>query len=269
MYNFSEISIITHVRLDTTERLRNFFIRENYYRSQCTQIEFVYVEDDTKETLKDHFDDYPGRKYQFVYNDDEFKKTSSYNIGAKLATRKYFCFLDLDCIIHPSQILESVEKLKGDENLGLILPYNGVALYLNDDAKHLFVDHHQSYEILEDMFPKSFDVYYKNDFLLVGNNQAVGGAVMARKENFEKYNGFNPNFQGWGFEDNELPRRVHKLGMGVVKLANIAHVLWHLPHEGKGASNKEHNPYYRKNNQVCTYVEQCSVEDLKEYIKQW
>jgi len=92
---------------------------------------------------------------------------------------------------------------------------------------------------------------------------------MTTREKFKAFKGFNPNFQGWGFEDNELPARVHKLGFDVVKLASKKQVLWHLPHDGEGASNKEHNPHYRNNNKICSYVEQCTKEELKEYITQW
>jgi len=267
MYDFKYIDIITHVRLDNDERIKNALLREKFYRDCCANLNFIYVEDDTEERVRNYLD-ISDDNYRFEYNDDEFKKTASYNIGAKLSKRRHFCFLDLDCFIHPEHILESASYLEKNDNLGLIIPYNGVAIYMSDTFKQKFEDN-PTYEMFEKVFPQCFNVYYQTEDLLIGNNQAVGGCVMARCDVFKKYNGFNPRFQGWGFEDNELPRRVHILGYGVVKLQGKKQVLWHLPHGVGQTDRAKANKYYKRNHQVVSFVELSTKDSLEEYIHTW
>lgn len=47
-----------------------------------------------------------------------------------------------------------------------------------------------------------------------GFNFALGGIVSITGSDFEKVNGY-PNFWAWGWEDNELQKRVEKIGMKI------------------------------------------------------
>jgi hypothetical protein len=84
-----------------------------------------------------------------------------------------------------------------------------------------------------------------------------------------KCNGYNPNFKGWGYEDDEMPARVHILGYDVTRLGGQDRPCWHLPHEDGTGSPKETQPHHEDNRLLCNKIENSSKEELQEYIKQW
>ena len=266
MYDFSDISIITHVRFDTDERVKNFHIRKEFYNTTCNNLEYVYVEDDVSEKMLPHIN---GTEiYSFYKNDDETRKTLCYNIGSKMTSRPFLCFLDLDCIVHPEQILRACEYAKSEENIGIIYPFNGTALYLKQHAKET-IEQTPTYETISQFTPNTIQTNFETDDVLVGNTQAPGGCFLCLSEQFESYNGFNPNFKGWGFEDNEFAARVHRLGHVVARVNRHTDVLWHLPHDGAGSSVKAENKHYINNRDICAAVESSNKQEIEEYIKTW
>ena len=92
--------------------------------------------------------------------------------------------------------------------------------------------------------------------------------ALERVKKFFDCKGFNPNFVGWGYEDNEFPSRVHILGYSVVRINYSEALLFHLPHDppaGPSNKNAENTPNQRE----CAMVESSTKEELQEYIKTW
>ena len=100
-----------------------------------------------------------------------------------------------------------------------------------------------------------------------GFKYALGGIVSITGRDFELTNGY-PNFWGWGYEDNEIPKRVHILGYDVTRL-NEQYPLWHMNHDGPGQGKKADNPHYEQNRLECVKVETATKEWNQEYIKSW
>ena len=265
-YDFSDISIITHIRLDTDERLRNIKLRDEFYKLNCDNVEFVYIEDDITSKFID-FDD-SCSIHKLHYNDDEYCRPLCYNIGAKLTNRPFLYFLDADCIIHPRHIFTSARRLHSNDNIGALNPYNGTALYTHYNVKDAF-EKDPSYELLMKYFPKRVQTHYRDDNLLVGNTNALGGAWLARRDVFDKYNGFNALFKGWGYEDNEFPVRLSKLGFSFGNNRDKDAVLWHFPHDCPGQSAKAENKYLSHNQSQLKFVQAASKEQMLEYITKW
>ena len=92
---------------------------------------------------------------------------------------------------------------------------------------------------------------------------------MGRRDNLIKCNGYNPNFKGWGYEDDEMPDRAAKLGYNVTKLAGEEKICWHLFHEDGKGSQKDTQPKYEYNKQLYFNVMNMTTQQLKEYIKTW
>lgn len=262
--DFSEISIVTHIRLDTSERLKNIQLRDLFYRNTCINCEFIYIEDD----ITQKFYEYTSTDTYHLYdNDSEYQRPLCYNIGAKLSNRKFIYFLDADCIIHPKHIIRSTELLT-DSNIGAINPYNGTAFYTYYNVKRAF-EKVPTYETLNSFFPVKLYTRYRDENLLVGNTNAMGGAWLARKDNFKKYNGFNALFKGWGYEDNEFPVRLEKLGFKFQKYKAKDAVLWHLPHDCEGESLRSTNKYLDYNKSQLQFVQRASRDEILQYITSW
>ena len=277
--DFKDISFIVHCRIDNKERAKNASLVYNFYKSNAVNCEFIFIEDDIEDKLSQYItiDDLDqhitiGNTGDWPITDSNWHKTKCYNIGAKASNRNYFCFLDLDVIVHPKHILQAVEQIKCNKS-NLVIGYNGQTLYLTYDAKRLFSDNPTYtfllYLKLESFIPQNWlfegrllnsnikNVQNHNtsktgsplniyEYCMAPNTTAVGGCVIADKKSFFEYKGFNPNFIGWGYEDGELTVRVHKLGYKVHKINCAEALLFHLPHDPVGGDPNK-----------------------KEYIKTW
>jgi hypothetical protein len=266
MIDFSNISFITHARFDTQERIDNLKIRTNFYH-KYPNIQQIFCEDSQTPQLLNQIELNENDLYLFRYNKDEWNKCLSYNLGFKLTTRPILCFIDIDVIIHPDAILETAKYLIEDPQIGLMYPYNGLFLCVDPLLKKEFGEKFD-YNVFDAHYPTSKQINFNNGKVTVGHNNSVGGIVMIHRDAFIKCNGYNPNFKGWGYEDNEIPHRFHILGYNVQRL-NKSYPLWHMPHDGVGSGKKADNPYYEQNRILCQKIESLSKIQLEEYIKEW
>lgn len=288
MVDFKDISIIVHCRIDNEERGKNAELIFNFYKQNTINCQFIFIEDDVDNKLSNYVTiDKSIDKHILTGNDGVWHKTGSYNLGSKECDRSYMCFLDLDVIVHPKHIYQAM-LTESD----LIIGYNGQALYLTYDAKRLY-EETPTYEMLECFIPSewlfnheliSHNIKTVQDYTtsktgsplntykhcMAPNNQAVGGCVITSKKLFNEYNGFNPNFYGWGYEDNELPSRVHKLGYDVTKINSADALLFHLPHDPVGGDpSKNAHRDSNRNHEEIEKVGKFTKEELQEYIKTW
>lgn len=269
-----KISFIVHYREDTPERLENLHIVYQYYKDIWPNCEFVFVEDDVKQTIKQFVREED--KYIFFENDDVYKKCESYNIGFKQSTSNIVCFLDIDCLVSISSLILATNKVKKSDDVSFI-GYSGVALYTEYRLKDAVKDLRGTK--LFDTLVKNVDtenvfVGFTNSLYTVGNTNAVGGCLIGSRKLFEDINAFNPNFIGWGFEDNEVISRLKLLKKKVsliTPLHNPQNYLFHLPHEPThvGERDKSKHKYYKHNHTEVSKVEAMEFDELKEYIKTW
>jgi len=261
-------TFLFHVRIDTEERKKNIVTITNFYRKNCTGFNFIFIEDDSEQKLPNLISFNENDVYIFRKNAGMWNKCKSFNCGIKNSNSEILIFHDLDAIIQPSQLLTTIQTLKKNQNYGLMYPYNGLFLCVTREIKEHF-SKTLEYNDLEKYFPSRLLVNYNDGNVLVGHNNSVGGCVLGRRDNIIKCNGYNPNFIGWGYEDNEFPKRVHILGFDVTRLNEPRAPLWHLPHDGEGSSPKADNPSYEDNRQLCGFVETSKKDVLEKYIKNW
>ena len=92
---------------------------------------------------------------------------------------------------------------------------------------------------------------------------------MGRRDNLIKCNGFNPNFIGWGYEDDEMPNRVRQLGFNVGRIEGKKKICWHLHHFDGTGSLKAEQPNYKHNKNVYDTVNDLDKKQLQQYITGW
>ena len=266
MNDLKGLTILFHVRIDTVERGRNVKIITDYYRKNFCNFKCIFIEDDNIRQLPDIIEFTEDDTYVFSKNTDQWNKCAAFNKGIVLAKSEILAFHDLDAIIPPNQLLSAIDDLLENRDAGLVYPYNGLFLCVDKAIKDEFAQT-LDYTDLTKHWPDKLTVNYSDGRVLVGSNTSVGGCVLGRRDNIIKANGYNPTFKGWGYEDNEFPRRVHIMGFTVSKLTNSTAALWHLPHYGPGASPKVENPYHERNRQICSFIETASKEKVREYTK--
>jgi len=272
----SNITHIFHVRLDTEERRQNLINIIVFFSkySKENDIPFIFIEDDTEPRFKEVYDTYchylsPNSDYRFRLNEGIWQKCKSFNYGLSLVKTDYAVFHDVDAILNPQQIFDSVTELQSDSEACLCYPYNGYFICLSFKLKREFENEGYQISTLLSHYKPGMPVNWQDENILVGHYNSVGGCVVAKVDLFRKCGGYNENFIGWGYEDNEIGHRVYGLGYKVVRLSDLNSPLFHMPHSGEGASPREHNPYYEHNRAECTKIEKMGFSELKEYIQTW
>jgi predicted glycosyltransferase involved in capsule biosynthesis len=265
----SEITFIIHLRADSEERKKNVDIAISYYTAIAPNSKFIIVEDDIVKNFE-YLGDIKNIQYIHTINSGTYNKCKSYNIGLQHATTDIVCFLDIDCIVSDINLSKSIEIAY--KNNCINIAYNGVAIYLDYTAKSqigIKADR-QIYDYFESLVDRS-NLYneFKTEYYTVGNVKAVGGCLMGKREIFKQINGFNPNFIGWGYEDNEITLRARILNIPLNYINTPKSFLFHLPHEKDQKNDKSVHDFYRHNYEEISKVMAMTKETLEQYIKTW
>jgi len=238
------ITFIIAYKQDTEERAVNLEYCIQYYNQLIPGCEIII-----KESL-----------------DRNFNKCKLYNEGALQARHNTLCFLDSDVFVSEYSIQKSIEL--ADCN-NVVIGYNGVAIYLSYKAKSALAGD-LTYKNMLKLLPEKYTPVQsdKNEMFEVGNLKAVGGCLVMSKDCFKDVNGFNPNFINWGYEDNEIVTRSHKLKKNVIMVNVEDPYLFHLPHHAVEEDKSIHDHY---NSNQCEYKKVCQMEytELQKYIKTW
>ena len=150
-------TFLFHVRLDTEEREKNVSIITNFYRKNCTNFNFIFVEDDSIQKLPDVIEFTEDDTYVFSRNSGIWNKCKSFNKGIILAKSDILIFHDLDAILQPSQLLTTIDTLLKNPEYGLMYPYNGLFLCVKKEIKEEF-SKSLDYATLDNFFPKNLSV---------------------------------------------------------------------------------------------------------------
>jgi predicted glycosyltransferase involved in capsule biosynthesis len=263
------ITFIIHLRKDTEERAKNVDIVIPYYRKVVPNSKFIVIEDAAEQSF-DHLAQYSDVTYIFNHNPDQHNKCKGYNTGLKASDTDIVCFLDIDCIISKENILKAIQTV--NESNSICIGYNGTCVYFNYNVKSL-VD--KSTENLYDFLTSFVDfdnlsLNYTTDSYKIANTKAVGGALFGKRLQFNNIGGFNPNFKGWGYEDNEIIIRARILQVPLFYIQTNKSLLLHLPHMGESLHNTEMlHKSYRQNEAEYIKISNLSQDELTAYIQSW
>lgn len=238
-HDLSNVTFIIPFTYDTEQRLENLnFVLRFLQKNFSTNI--IVVEHSIEK--KFNVDCFVGVRYIYEKNDTGFThKTRMFNKGVKMAKTKYICLYDCDVFFPTVSIVNAVEMLNG--GYSMVFPYDGQ-----------FVDVDRTV-VENDRISNPYNVNPKSD----------GGAVFLNRHDFIKAGMDNENFVSWGFEDNERPIRMEKLGY---KVGRTSGQCYHIRHH-RGPNSGPNNPYWKANDREFQKVKSMSKEDLENYIHEW
>ena len=263
------LTFIIHLRKDTEERAKNVDIIIAYYKNIIPLCKFIVVEDDAVQNFA-YLENDKDIEYIHFYNESQHNKSKGYNIGLCKCKTDIVCFLDVDCIVSKQNIEKAISTLN-DIN-GLYIGYNGVAIYFKYNVKEQIINYTESlYDFLDTFVDKTnLNTGYENAFYHVANTNAVGGILLGYKHIFKNIGGFNPNFKGWGYEDNEIIIRAKKLSIPIYIINTSKSFFFHLPHINEENKHKENShASFKLNEQEFLYISSLSKKEIEEYIKSW
>ena len=280
----SDIEFVVATRIDNQERALNAILTYSFFKNNSVNSKFIFVEDSEKSILPNYVNIQSEDKYIFEQTDGNFRKCRSYNIGFKNSERPYVCFLDLDVVVDPNQIIKVLDSI-GEYNFGL--PYNGICCYLNYNAKQEYLKN-QSLDTLKNIVFKDrnealFRNFYneslrkiyggitKFDKFTVLTSNSIGGCLVAKREAINEIKGFNENFLGWGYEDSEIISRIRILGKQIYRTNRYEDVMYHFPHtEATATFRSPNNEIDYKNNHIeISSIESKNKEELKKHLESW
>jgi len=265
------VTFIAHIRKDTEERAINLSLVLPYYRKIAPGCKFIIVEDDKVKNFE-YLSAEQDIEYYYIHNTGSYNKCTGYNYGLSKCTDSIVCFIDIDCIISNTNLKQSLKTV--NETDGICIGYNGTCFYFDYSLKRQIIQNNLNiklYDWLDSFIDKTkITPLYTNENYHVANLKAVGGSLFGNKEVFQSIGGFNPHFNGWGYEDNEIIQRANKLDIAIYYINTAKPYLFHLPHVNTINKNKEHmHPAYQDNKNEYLKILKMSKNDLKEYIKTW
>lgn len=176
-----------------------------------------------------------------------FFRTRMINWMVKESRTKIIFNWDADVVAPVSQIISSVERLRGGADF--VYPYDG-----------------RFYQVgYSDSLEADINFAGTNFNCSLFKEESVGGAIGFKKESFAKAGMENENFQRYGFEDNERFVRFNKLGF---KVERETGPLFHIEHFRGNNSNLK-NPHYIINRSEYNRVSAMTKKELESYVATW
>lgn len=179
-----------------------------------------------------------------------FRLARCRNNAARIANGDFLIFADQD-IVYTKNFIQSCEKFK--QRSEFLTPY---PVRLSEEQSHKVTDQiirDSEYDKIveqaqldkltkQHLSERYYGLWFKLKLRRIGP-KLRGGLLAIHTEDYIKVNGFDEKFIGWGNEDDDMGRRLHKSGI-VGRNAFIDEYpihLWHPPHHVDGERvNKEY-----------------------------
>ena len=233
------LSVIIPHAAQSPIRQRNLEVTLKYYHNMAPEAQIIVTEQNTRSDLPDFVEHIP------IKNERAFSRSLGFNEGVKRADGDVYLLVDNDCIIDPTLVRGF---LSGDRYpyFEAVLPYD------------FFYDLTEE-ETLEAFITGIFEGGEKRHWR---EEPGVGGAMLITKDAYRKIGGFDPQFFGWGGEDDAFYSKCTRL-LAMVR-ADEYH-LYHLNHPIDAhilvSEDRE------KNKQEYQRIRDLTHADLLEYIK--
>lgn len=245
--NLKDVTFVIPVKYDHVDRMENLnlvilFLRKyfdtNIIIGEQGGCNFRYL---TSDEIKYYqFKDIP-----FFY------RTKIINELVKLSNTSIVFNWDADVIVDPLQIIDSVSKLRKEDDF--VYPYDGTFVHVGRE----FVDDIESCINNDEI--SSFN------YLSLSSQNSKGGAIGFRKDSFISAGMENESFERYGFEDNERYERYLKLGY---KICFTEGVLLHIEHF-KGKDSTVRHSKIPINKYELRKISEMTRLELKSYIQTW
>ncbi len=185
-----------------------------------------------------------------------FRLAKTRNNGVKNSTCDLIIFLDQD-LIHTPNLIETFIKNRKEKRF-----ITGMPIWLSEQKSNLvtenkiisnsfvdLIDETEKKEI-KNQFQKDKRYYYLHKLKLTNQPRLRGGVCAINRNDFEKINGYDEKFIGWGAEDDDIGRRLYKTGVEGFNPFYDEYAI-HLFHEratieNEGVKEQANYNYYQK-----------------------
>ncbi|MGL5983107.1 MAG: glycosyltransferase [Cetobacterium sp.] len=254
-----KVSVIVPV-YNRLEHLRALFIC--LLNQKVQPYELIITDDGSSQKLIDFIGDLLNKakfKVKHIYQEDKgFRKTRALNNGVRESEGDYLVFCDQD-LIFPNDYIEKMIKnaRKGEYLMGRA--HNTTEDQKRDILNGLNVG--KKYKEILTKIPKEYfnhmEESFKNDkkkrilqkfYLNKRGIKLAGMSYGLFKNDYLKVNGYDENYEGWGYEDDDFGNRLCTVGIKgrEFKTDEIQLHLYHYLDPTKNKSLNENYYYERK-----------------------
>lgn len=253
--NLKDLTFIIPVRIDSIVRLENLKLVTDYlFDSFQTNIFVLEASPYKTEIMNNSLNKNIDVKWIEDF-DPVFHRTHWINFMVGNCITKYIAVWDADVIIPKEQIISSIKLLK-DNTADFVSPYKDKFLETSEIIREGFIKN-RDINFLKENSPKMKHLYLP---------EPVGGAFLAKTEEYKKSGLENTNFYGWGVEDAE---RIVRWTIQGYKYTKIDGELFHLTHSrGKNSMFHADNQLVIKNKEL-NRIYNMSKEELIHEISSW
>ena len=167
-----------------------------------------------------------------THEHQEFQLARCRNEGVAASTAPYLLFLDGDCLLPPDHVWQHLQHRKRGEVMG------GYCVRLDQQTSERIDEQavrSQAYlkwvsrKDLRKLAVRDWKSRFYRAFRHPQKPKLAGGNIGIWRADYERVNGYDENFQGWGGEDDDLRRRLVKTGVrigSILRWTRTYH-LWH------------------------------------------
>lgn len=235
-FDLTDCSIVVPVYIDSEERLEHVRSLHVYFDRYFQGHELIVEQTDTS----------------------PFSTAKVSNLGASRVKTPFFCKYDVDAFIHPKALFDAFQKLKNGASC--ILPYNGISFTIQNPLRKQLL---QSLDVTELPFITHEEIGdFSHTDLILKNGESTGLIHHFRTATFKELGGYNEEFLGWGYEDDEILYRFRKF-------TNVEYL------QGYNAFHFDHPrvpgdlAQALKNQFLSLVVKNMDPIDLRDYIATW
>ncbi|WP_029276678.1 galactosyltransferase-related protein [Pedobacter borealis] len=253
IYNALDTTLIIPIRIDSEDRLRNLETIIKYV-NKYFKIKIIVLEADVTRKVPPNILAQNVR-YIFIQDSDNLFHRQVYNnYMAKIADTPIIVKYDCDVVLPPTQLYNSIISIRHGKNK-ISYPYDGRFINIGGAIANFF---HSNQDIL------SFSEYVNISYGSIV--PSFGGCCVLDRVTYLQSGMDNKNFNGWGFEDQELCKRFKILGF---EISREKGPLYHLDHR-RGT----HSYFYSTEemlNSYQEYVKVCNMlpSEIIHYINTW
>jgi GT2 family glycosyltransferase len=245
-----EITLVVPCKLESKDRIENLAAFVTYAKKISNRPVSI-IECDTRPKAQAMVSDLPNVRYMFVTTNSPgyWSRSLPINQGVMWATTDVVAPWDMDVVIEPSQVEESVCAILEDR-ADWAIPF----------TKLHVVKHELHREVLNGSF--SYNVHAPGYLHTIIAEEFFGAANIFRREVFQHVRGFSERHIGWGSEDAEIGARMKTLGYRLFRHPGPA---WHIEHEREAVTTAPQLAAIDRNIQETRRVEAMTNDQLRAY----
>ena len=245
-------SLIIPFRNSAQPRLHNLLAVEAFYFQHFPHWQVIIVEQDGKPSLNaSQFKGTP--TIIFADNPDLFNKAWAVNIGYQHADKETVVIADADLIVAPNDLSHSIQAI--EQGLDMVRPFRQL-IDLDQTQTQRFIATGTCPD--QPVENQGYDRHYLGESLCL-----AGGLFIIKGAFFERLNGFDERFEGWGGEDDAFSIAVHaSTNKSAIYKNGVA---WHLWHPRLGVNQSQH---YQQNCRLLQAYQGMNSEDDQRQQRQ-